>query len=194
MTNIEKSVKQVIEPIINNLGYRIYDVIYEKEGKDNYLRIFIDKYGIIDLNDCETVNNAINDILDEKDLIKNQYMLEVSSPGLERRIRDDKQLDENINKLIEVHTYGKINIDKIIEQEDSKKSAKQMINENESRKNLKQVNKNKSINNYIIDNKTIQGILIRFDDNSITVMVNKNEIKINKKDISNMKTVYNWED
>lgn len=194
MTNIEKSVKQVIEPIINNLGYRIYDVIYEKEGKDNYLRIFIDKDGIIDLNDCETVNNAINDILDEKDLIKNQYMLEVSSPGLERRIRDDKQLDENINKLIEVHTYGKINIDKIIEQEDSKKSAKQMINENESRKNLKQVNKNKSINNYIIDNKTIQGILIRFDDNSITVMVNKNEIKINKKDISNMKTVYNWED
>ena len=193
MTNIEKSVKQVIEPIINNLGYRIYDVIYEKEGKDNYLRIFIDKDGIIDLNDCETVNNAINDILDEKDLIKNQYMLEVSSPGLERRIRDDKQLDENINKLIEVHTYGKINIDKIIEQEDSKKSAKQMINENESRKNLKQVNKNKSINNYIIDNKTIQGILIRFDDNSITVMVNKNEIKINKKDISNMKTVYNWE-
>ena len=192
MTNIEKSVKQVIEPIINNLGYRIYDVIYEKEGKDNYLRIFIDKDGIIDLNDCETVNNAINDILDEKDLIKNQYMLEVSSPGLERRIRDDKQLDENINKLIEVHTYGKINIDKIIEQEDSKKSAKQMINENESRKNLKQVNKNKSINNYIIDNKTIQGILIRFDDNSITVMVNKNEIKINKKDISNMKTVYNW--
>lgn len=194
MTNIEKSVKQVIEPIINNLGYRIYDVIYEKEGKDNYLRIFIDKDGIIDLNDCETVNNAINDILDEKDLIKNQYMLEVSSPGLERRIRDDKQLDENINKLIEVHTYGKINIDEIIEQEDSKKSAKQMINENESRKNLKQVNKNKSINNYIIDNKTIQGILIRFDDNSITVMVNKNEIKINKKDISNMKTVYNWED
>ena len=194
MTNIEKSVKQVIEPIINNLGYRIYDVIYEKEGKDNYLRIFIDKDGIIDLNDCETVNNAINDILDEKDLIKNQYMLEVSSPGLERRIRDDKQLDENINKLIEVHTYGKINIDKIIEQEDSKKSAKQMINENESRKNLKQVNKNKSINNYIIDNKTIQGILIRFDDNSITVMVNKNEIKINKKDISNTKTVYNWED
>lgn len=194
MTNIEKSVKQVIEPIINNLGYRIYDVIYEKEGKDNYLRIFIDKDGIIDLNDCETVNNAINDILDEKDLIKNQYMLEVSSPGLERRIRDDKQLDENINKLIEVHTYGKINIDEIIEQEDSKKSAKQMINENESRKNLKQVNKNKSINNYIIDNKTIQGILIGFDDNSITVMVNKNEIKINKKDISNMKTVYNWED
>ena len=194
MTNIEKSVKQVIEPIINNLGYRIYDVIYEKEGKDNYLRIFIDKDGIIDLNDCETVNNAINDILDEKDLIKNQYMLEVSSPGLARRIRDDKQLDANINKLIEVHTYGKINIDKIIEQEDSKKSAKQMINENESRKNLKQVNKNKSINNYIIDNKTIQGILIRFDDNSITVMVNKNEIKINKKDISNMKTVYNWED
>lgn len=67
MTKIEQNVKSLIEPIITNLGYTIYDVIYEKEGQDNYLRIFIDKpEGTIDLNDCEKVNDAINDILDEK--------------------------------------------------------------------------------------------------------------------------------
>ena len=107
MTKVEKDVKEIIEKIINDIGYELYDVIYEKEGKDNYLRIFIDKEDGIDLNDCEAVNNAINDILDEKDPIKSQYFLEVSSQGLERRIRDDKHLEANIDNEIEVHTFKK---------------------------------------------------------------------------------------
>ena len=115
MTKIEENVKKLLAPIINNLGYKVYDIIYEKEGKDNYLRIFIDKEnGVIDLNDCETVNNAINDILDEKDLIKSSYMLEVSSPGLERRIRSDEHLEMNISKEVEVHTFKPIENSKII--------------------------------------------------------------------------------
>lgn len=115
MTKIEENVKKLLEPIINNLGYKVYDIIYEKEGKDNYLRIFIDKEnGVIDLNDCEKVNNAINDILDEKDLIKSSYMLEVSSPGLERRIRSDEHLEMNISKEVEVHTFKPIENSKII--------------------------------------------------------------------------------
>ena len=115
MTKIEENVKKLLAPIINNLGYKVYDIIYEKEGKDNYLRIFIDKEnGVIDLNDCETVNNAINDILDEKDLIKSSYMLEVSSPGLERRIRNDEHLEMNISKEVEVHTFKPIENSKII--------------------------------------------------------------------------------
>lgn len=115
MTKIEENVKTLLEPIINNLGYKVYDIIYEKEGKDNHLRIFIDKEnGVIDLNDCETVNNAINDILDEKDLIKSSYMLEVSSPGLERRIRSDEHLEMNISKEVEVHTFKPIENSKII--------------------------------------------------------------------------------
>ena len=115
MTKIEENVKKLLDPIINNLGYKVYDIIYEKEGKDNYLRIFIDKEnGVIDLNDCEKVNNAINDILDEKDLIKSRYMLEVSSPGLERRIRNDEHLEMNISKEVEVHTFKPIENSKII--------------------------------------------------------------------------------
>lgn len=115
MTKIEENVKTLIEPIINEIGYKLYDVIYEKEGKDNYLRIFIDSdKKTIDLNDCETVNNSITDLLDEKDLIKSSYMLEVSSPGLERRIRSDEQLQMALKKEIEVHTFKSIDNSKNI--------------------------------------------------------------------------------
>ena len=114
MTSLETNVIKILEPIINNLGYEVYDVIYEKEGKDNYLRIFIDNENQITLEDCEKVNNAITDILDEKDLIKSQYFLEVSSPGLERRIRNDKQLEMFKNEKIEIHLFKAIDKQKII--------------------------------------------------------------------------------
>lgn len=115
MTAIEIKIKKCIEPIINNLGYQLYDVIYEKEGKENYLRIFIDKKeGIISLNDCENVNNSITDLLDEKDFIKSAYMLEVSSTGIEKRIREDEHLEQNIGNKIEVHTFKAIEKQKIL--------------------------------------------------------------------------------
>ena len=114
MTSIETNVIKILEPIINNLGYEVYDVIYEKEGKDNYLRIFIDNGKQITLEDCEKVNNAITDILDEKDLIKSQYFLEVSSPGLERRIRTDKQLEIFKNEKVEIHLFKAVEKQKII--------------------------------------------------------------------------------
>ena len=78
-----------------------------KNGKDFFLRIFIDKEGGIDLNDCEKVNNEINDILDEADIIKEQYFLEVSSPGIERVLRKDKHLEKNIGKDIEIKLFKK---------------------------------------------------------------------------------------
>lgn len=105
MTNTESKVEKIVRPIIEDLGYILYDVIYEKEGKDNYLRIFIDKDGVIGINDCETVNNAITDILDENDIIKNSYMLEVSSPGIEKRLRSDEHLKQSIGQKVEIHTF-----------------------------------------------------------------------------------------
>ncbi len=105
MTSLEKRVKDLIEPIINKLNYDLYDVIYTKEGKDYYLKIFIDSNYGISLNDCEKVNNAITDILDEKDYIKQQYFLEISSAGLERILREDKHFEANIGKLVEVRLY-----------------------------------------------------------------------------------------
>lgn len=114
MTSLEKKIEDLVKPIIENLGYKVYDVMYQKEGKDNYLRIFIDKESGIDLNDCEKVNDSINDILDEKDYIKAQYYLEISSPGLERNLRRDEQFLESIGKKVEVHLYNSVNKSKVI--------------------------------------------------------------------------------
>lgn len=114
MSKIEKNVEELVKPIIENLGYGLYDVIYEKEAKDYYLRILIDKKEGISLEDCEKVNNAITEILDEKDYIKDQYFLEVSSPGIERVLRKDWQMQENIGKEVEVKLFKPLNGQKII--------------------------------------------------------------------------------
>lgn len=108
MTALEKKVEDLVKPIIENLGYEVYDVIYQKEGKSNHLIIFIDRAEGIGLNDCELVNNSITDILDEKDYIKNEYYLEISSPGIERNLRKDEHFISNLNKKIEVHLYKQV--------------------------------------------------------------------------------------
>lgn len=107
--NIETKVHNLLEKIIQDMGYELYDVRYEKEGKDYYLRIIIDKSEGIDINDCEKVNNAINDILDEADYIKEQYFLEVSSPGLERILRKEKHFLSQIGNEISVKLFKPIN-------------------------------------------------------------------------------------
>ena len=108
MAKIEERVEELVTKPIDELGYKVYDVMYVKEGKDNYLRIFIDKESGISLDDCEKVNNAITDMLDEADIIKDQYFLEISSPGVERHIRKDKQLEEHIGKDINVRLFKPI--------------------------------------------------------------------------------------
>ena len=109
MASIEEKVENLVKSKIEDLGYQLYDVQYAKEGKDYFLRIFIDKKDGIDLNDCEKVNNEINDLLDEADYIKEQYFLEVSSPGIERIIRKDKHLEESIEKEIEINLFKPLN-------------------------------------------------------------------------------------
>lgn len=110
MANIEERVENSISKIIENLGYKLYDVQYAKEGKDYFLRIFIEKEnGEITLDDCENVNNAITDILDKDDYIKEQYFLEVSSTGVEKMIRKDKHLKENIGEYITIKLFKPIN-------------------------------------------------------------------------------------
>ena len=96
MANIEEKVEELVTKPINDLGYNVYDVTYTKEGKDNYLRIFIDSENGISLDDCEKVNNAITDMLDEANYVKDQYFLEISSPGIERHIRKAKRSNRNI--------------------------------------------------------------------------------------------------
>ncbi|MBP3255877.1 MAG: ribosome maturation factor RimP [Clostridia bacterium] len=105
MASIEDRVEELIKKPIEDLGYSLYDVQYAKEGKDYFLRIFIDNENGIDLNDCEKVSNGINDLLDSADYIKEQYFLEVSSPGVERVLRKDNHLQENIGNDVEIKLF-----------------------------------------------------------------------------------------
>ena len=105
MAKIEEKIEELVTKPITDLGYRVYDVMYVKEGKDNFLRIFIDNDKGISLDDCEKVNDAITDMLDEADLIKDQYFLEISSPGVERNIRKDKHFEESIGKEVNIKLF-----------------------------------------------------------------------------------------
>ena len=106
--NIEQKVEELLINQIIDLGYELYDVIYIKEGKDYYLRIVIDSENGISLEDCEKVSNSIDSKLDEVNYIKEQYFLEVSSPGIERVLRKEKHYHDNMGKNIQINLYNKL--------------------------------------------------------------------------------------
>ena len=105
MANIEEKIENLTSKQINDLGYELYDVEYVKEGKDYFLRIYIDSEKGIDLDDCEKVSNAITEILDKEDYIKEQYFLEVSSPGVERILRKEKHLKDNLEAEVQIKLF-----------------------------------------------------------------------------------------
>lgn len=107
MANIEERVENLIKAKVEAIGYELYDVLYLKEGKNYILRIVIDNEKGISLEDCEKVNNEITDLLDEADYIKEQYFLEVSSPGIERVLRKDWQLNKYINNKVQINLFKK---------------------------------------------------------------------------------------
>ena len=181
---MEEKVESLLKPIIENLGYELYDVIYEKEAKDYYLRIFIDKPEGISLEDCETVNNAISDILDEANYIKEQYFLEVSSPGVERLLRKEKHLKQSIGKEITVNLFKPINLEK--KESDNFEKNKKIEN---SKNKLKETNETKKKQE---TKKQINGILKDFNKEYIILNVENQEITIETKNIANIKLKYNW--
>lgn len=107
MTNLEKKIEELVEPEIEKLGLELYDVEYVKEGKEYYLRIYIDNEKGVSIEDCEKVTNVLNDILDKADYIKEQYFLEVSSAGVEKVLKYDKHFEKNLGKKIEINLYTK---------------------------------------------------------------------------------------
>ena len=110
MASIEERVETLVKKPIEDLGYQLYDVQYAKEGKDYFLRIFIENpNGTISLEDCEKVNNEIEELLDTADYIKEQYFLEVSSTGVEKIIRKEKHLQDNIEEYINIKLFKPVN-------------------------------------------------------------------------------------
>ena len=105
MTKTEKEFYDIVLPVVQNLGYRLYDVLYVKEGADWYLRLFIDNDKGIDLDDCEKVSNQVGEKLDEVDPIETSYVLEVSSCGLERHLRSTEHFKAARGKEIEIKFF-----------------------------------------------------------------------------------------
>lgn len=113
---VEERTEELLQPIIkeesetpdedgNTYSYEIVDVEYVREGSDWYLRAYVDKEGGIRINDCERISRALEAVLDREDFIKDAYILEVSSPGLTRTLKKDRDFERNRNKPIEVHLF-----------------------------------------------------------------------------------------
>lgn len=104
----EQKTEALLLPIVEEKGYELVDVEYVKEGSNWYLRAYVDKEGGITINDLEAVSRKLSDLLDEEDFISDAYILEVSSPGLGRPLKKDKDFDRSIGEKIEIHLYRSI--------------------------------------------------------------------------------------
>lgn len=102
------AVTAIAEPLVTSLGYFLWDVEYVKEGADMFLRITIDNEEGITIEDCEKVHRAIDPLLDEADPIEEAYHLEISSPGIERDLRTDMQINACVDWDVEVRLYAPI--------------------------------------------------------------------------------------
>lgn len=105
----EARTEALILPIVERMEFELVDVEYVKEGSTWYLRAYIDKPGGITVNDCEAVAREMNEILDAEDFISDSYIFEVSSPGLGRPLKKEKDYVRNIGKDVELRTYRSIN-------------------------------------------------------------------------------------
>ncbi|WP_073027297.1 ribosome maturation factor RimP [Lutispora thermophila] len=133
-------------PILNKYNFEFVDVEYKKEGGQWYLRLFIDKEDGITIDDCQLVSEAVSDKLDEIDPIDHSYIFEVSSPGIDRPLKTDRDYRKNLNKDLEVKFYDSFE-----------------------------------------GKKTIEAILLNYDDNKVVLSYNGKEIEVDKKAIAIMR-------
>ena len=104
----ESKTEELIQPIVDRMGFELVDVEYVKEGQEFYLRAYIDKPGGITIDDCVAVSREMNELLDEKDYIAGTYTFEVSSPGLGRPLKKEKDYVRSMGKELEIRTYKAI--------------------------------------------------------------------------------------
>jgi len=109
----EQRTEKLILPIIEENHFELVDIEYVKEGSNWYLRAYIDKAGGITVDDCEMVSRKLSDLLDREDFIQDSYILEVSSPGLGRALKKDKDFQRSIGEEVEIHLFKPLNKKKI---------------------------------------------------------------------------------
>lgn len=111
---VAAKVRPLLEPVVEELGYHIWDVVYVKEGADWYLRITIDREEGVDIDGCELIHRAIDPVLDEADPIQDAYYLQVESPGLERELRTPEHFVYCNGQKIVVKLYKAIEGQKML--------------------------------------------------------------------------------
>ncbi len=100
-----EKIKQSITELVIKLGYYLYDITYEKEGEDYILRVMIENDTYIDIDDCVKVSKAVGELLDSDDPFKDPYMLEVTSAGAEKELRNSEEIERSVGKGVYVQTY-----------------------------------------------------------------------------------------
>ena len=110
---VEEAVEKIAEEILANTDYELVDVEYVKE-RDWFLRVYIDKEGGIGLDDCQEVSGLLDEKLEELNIINDRYILEVSSPGLDRALKKEKDFKREMGKLVDITLYKAIDGEKMI--------------------------------------------------------------------------------
>lgn len=113
--HIEKLVHEISSPIASDLGLEIVDVEFVREHNEWYLRVYIDKEGGVTIDDCTSLSRVLSNKLDEIDPIDFSYYLEVSSPGIERPLKKDRDFERNVGKKIKIKLFEPIDGKKTIE-------------------------------------------------------------------------------
>ena len=108
----ESRTEKLLEPIIREHKFELVDVEWVKEAGTYYLRAYVDKEGGITIDDCEVVSRALSDLLDRYDYISENYILEVSSPGLDRPLKKDKDFARSIGKEVELRLFKAVDREK----------------------------------------------------------------------------------
>lgn len=103
--DIEKKTESLLIPILERKQFELWDVEFVKEGPEFYLRAYIDKEGGIMIDDCVDVSRELSDLLDQDDFIDQEYILEVSSPGLGRTLKKDREFEKSVGKEVDIKLY-----------------------------------------------------------------------------------------
>lgn len=112
MSKVTEVVAELVSPIVTDAGLELVDIEYVKEGRDWFLRVYIDKENGIDIEECGLISEKLSEKLDEIDPIPHNYFLEVSSPGAERPLKKDKDFERAIGKNVFIKTYEPIDGEK----------------------------------------------------------------------------------
>lgn len=110
---IEAEVEKIVEELLENTALELVAVDYVRE-RDWYLRVFIDKEGGVDLDDCQDLSRKLEELLDAQDLIKTSYILEVSSPGLDRELKKPRDFQREMGKDIDVSLFAPLDGKKVV--------------------------------------------------------------------------------